>query len=45
MDVAALILDFDGTIHSVTRHLEMPAAELVVESLEGLGLGEILGKI
>lgn len=29
----------------VTRHLEMPAAELVVESLEGLSLTEILSRI
>lgn len=29
----------------VTRHLEMPAAELVVESLEGLSLEEILRRI
>ncbi len=29
----------------VTRHLEMPAAELVVESLEGLRLDEILRRI
>ena len=31
--------------NSVTRHLELPEAELVVESLEGLGLGEILNRI
>lgn len=29
----------------VTRHLEMPEVNLVVESLEGLGMEEILGRI
>ncbi len=31
--------------NSVTRHLEMPPVELQVESLEGLGLSEILERI
>ena len=31
--------------NSVTRHLEMPPTELRVESLEGLGLSEILERI
>lgn len=31
--------------NSVTRHLEMPAAELVVESFEGLRLDDILRRI
>ena len=31
--------------NSVTRHLEMPAAEMKVESLEGLSLAEILSRV
>ena len=31
--------------NSVTRHLQMPETELVVESLAGLGLAEILRRV